>query len=169
MLFDHKQTQATHGLNYTDDFYERQDKEVREDYREKKWPSDDQFWKSSELKTFRVFYPKYSQHIRFKKWLKAHTNNFNEETDKTMHQILDEKYGKMDDYSDYDKVRENPNIPAVYHYNNRFFMEKDEKEMVKHDPQGIPFEITIKNGGEEFDYDAMIREEAKKIAGMKKE
>ena len=167
MIFDHKQTQATHGFNYTDAFYEEQALKVQEDYREKKWPSPEEFWASTDKKTFRIYYPKYSEQIRFKKWLKVQVNFFNFEKDKTMDQILDEKYGKLDDYTDYDKIRTNDSLPAVYYYTNRFTMEKDEKEKIVHEENDLPVEISLKNGGEEFNYDEWFSEEARKMAGKK--
>ena len=37
-----------------------------------------------------------------------------------------EKFGKVDDYSDYNKVRTENTIPAIYHYSPKYFMDPEE-------------------------------------------
>ena len=76
-----------------------------------------------------------------------------------MDQILDEKFGKLDDYTDYSKVRKNEEVPAIYHYSPKFFMDKDEKVIVEHDPFNPPKFISPEDG-ERFDYEQMMKEEA---------
>lgn len=83
-----------------------------------------------------------------------------------MDQILDEKFGKLDDYSEYAKTREEKTVPAIYHYSRDYFMEKDEKRIVEQDPIVFPKYIS-KTDGELFDYEEMVREEAAK--GVKRE
>jgi len=83
-----------------------------------------------------------------------------------MDQILDEKFGKFDDYSDYTKERKNKTVPAIYNYTPQFFMDTNEKRIVEHDAMVFPKYISPTEG-EFFDYEEMLREEAAK--GVKKE
>jgi len=83
-----------------------------------------------------------------------------------MDQILDEKFGKFDDYSDYSKTRLEKTVPAIYYYSRDYFMDKEEKRIVEHDPIVFPKYIS-KTEGELFDYEEMVREEAAK--GVKRE
>jgi hypothetical protein len=131
-----------------------------------KWPSYDEFWESSEEKEFRIYYPRYAEVKKLKRWLRAHINSFDSSKEKTMDQILDEKYGEVDHYTQYNKQRENTSIPAVRHYSPEFFMDKTEKRFVSHEPLVFPKYINPQEG-EVFDYDEMLKEEAKK--GLKRE
>jgi hypothetical protein len=83
-----------------------------------------------------------------------------------MDQILDEKFGKFDDYSDHSKTRVEKTVPAIHYYSRDYFMDKEEKRIVEHDPLVFPKYIS-KTEGELFDYEEMVREEAAK--GVKRE
>jgi uncharacterized protein YfbU (UPF0304 family) len=132
----------------------------------KKWPNPEEFWESTEPKEFRLYHIRYSQAPKFKRWLKVFVNHFDSQKDKTIDQILDEKFGKFDDYTEYDRQRKLDTIPAIHHFNAKFFMEKDEKRYVDHDPLEFPKYISPKEG-ELFDYEDFMREEAKK--GLKRD
>ncbi len=93
-------------------------------------------------------------------------NYFNPATDKTLDQILDEKFGKIDDYSDYNKDRKTETVPAVYNYSPKFFMDKDEKVIIDHDAFQAPKYISPTEG-EMFDYEEYMKDEAKK--GLKRD
>jgi len=132
----------------------------------KKTPLPEEFWEMTEQKEFRIYYPRYSEFKKFKRWLQVYVNYFDPAKDQTMDQILDEKFGKFDDYSDYNKERVNTSVPAIYHYSPEYFMDQEEKRFVEHDPLVFPKYISL-NEGELFDYEQMVREEAAK--GVKKE
>ena len=103
---------------------------------------------------------------KFKRWLQVYANYFDPAKDKTMDQILDEKFGKFDNYSDYTMERKNKTVPAIYNYTPQYFMETNEKRIVEHDPTVFPKYISPKDG-EFFDYEEMLREDAAK--GVKKD
>lgn len=73
---------------------------------------------------------------RFKRWLKVHVNYFDSEKEQTMDQILDEKFGAFDDYSDYTKERKEKTIVAIHNYSPEYFMDKTENHYIKHEPIG---------------------------------
>jgi hypothetical protein len=105
--------------------------------RKQKWPSPHEFWNSTEPKKFRINYTVYSQVKRFKRWLKVRTTYFDKSKEKTIDQILDEKYGKIDDYSDYDLKRKGTSqVAAIYHYSPEYFMSPTDRKAIKHDPIG---------------------------------
>lgn len=165
LIIDWKQTQSFWGYNYNDEFYAEQAERVHPNVQERKWPSYEEFWEITEPKEFRIYYDLYSEFKKFKRWLKLKVNKFDPQKDKTMDQILDEKFGKLDDYSDYNLIRKNKLVPAIYHYNRDFFMEKDEKRIVEEEPFNFPKYISPKEG-EYFDYEEFILEESRK--GKKK-
>lgn len=166
LVGDYAQTQDVHGPNYTEEFYAEQEKTVKPEWRLKKWPSFDQFWASTEKQEFRIYYTKHSECRKFKRWLNAYVNSFDPVKDKTMDQILDEKFGKMDDYTDYDRNRSSNTVPIIYNYSPSYFMGKDEKKIVDHDKFDPPKYIS-REEGELFDYEEYLREEAKK--GLKRD
>ncbi len=166
LVGDHMQTQDTWGLNYDESFYEEQEKTVKPDWRIKKKPTSDDFWESTEQQEFKIFYLGHSELPKFRRWLKVSVNYFNPEVDKSMDQILDEKFGKMDDYTDFSLKRKINSIPAIYHYSPKFFMEKDEKVLIDRDPFDHPKYISPQEG-ELFDYEEFLKEEAKK--GLKRD
>lgn len=163
LVGDFMQTQESHGPNYVDEFYEEQEVSVKPEWRVQKHPSLDEFWSSTERKEFRIYFLRYSENKKFKRWLKVYVNYFNPETDKTMDQILDEKFGKLDDYTDYNLNRVNKEVPAIYHYYPKYFMDKNDKSIVEHDPF-VPPKYISPEDGELFDYEEMMREEARKAA-----
>jgi hypothetical protein len=132
----------------------------------KKSPYPQELWESTEPKEFRIYYNRYAEVKKFKRWLQVYVNYFDQAKDKTMDQILDEKFGKFDGYSDYTKERKDKTLPAIYHYSPQFFMDKDEKRLVEHDPMIIPKYISPSEG-EYFVYEEMLKEEAAK--GIKKD
>ncbi len=166
LVGDYAQTTDTYGPNYQDEFYEQQEKTVKPEWRLKKWPDYDEFWACSEPKEFRIYYTKHSECRKFKRWLSLYVNSFDPSKDKTMDQILDEKFGKMDDYSDYNKDRKSSAVPIIYNYSPSFFMGKEEKRLVEHDKFDPPKYIS-REEGELFDYEEYMREEAKK--GLKRD
>jgi hypothetical protein len=166
LVGDHKQTQITWGFDYSDEFYEEQEKTVKPEWRIKRWPTSGEFWESTEPKEFKIYYMRYSELHKFKRWLKIYVNYFDPQVDKSMDQILDEKFGPMDDYTDYSKLRTNDSVPAIYEYNAKYFLEKDQKSNIYRDPFEPPKYISQKEG-ELFDYEEYLREEAKK--GVKKD
>jgi hypothetical protein len=98
------------------------------------------------LQELRIFYCRYAELRKFKRWLRFHVNRFDPEKDKTIDQILDEKFGKFDDYLDYNKERPEKQVAAVYHYSPEFFMDKNEKVLVKYEKMGTKyFYIIIRN------------------------
>jgi hypothetical protein len=105
--------------------------------RRQKWPEHQEFWESTEPKEFRIQYPLYSQAKRFKRWLKVRTTYFDSEKEKTIDQILDEKFGEIDCYTDYELKRPRlSQVAAIYHYSPEFFMSPTDKKGIKHDPIG---------------------------------
>lgn len=114
-----------------------QKEKVQPKLNKKKYPSPDEFWNSEELMTFKLYYPMKSDVKRFKKWLRTQVNNFDITKEKTIEQIIEEKFGKLDDYSDYKKDRKTRLVNAIYNYSPSFFMEKDEKVYFKPEPLGI--------------------------------
>ena len=166
LVGDHMQTTDTWGPNYDESFYKEQEATVKPEWRLTKWPSYEELWQSTEPYEFRLYYTRHSEVKKFKRWLKVYVNYFDPNKDKTLDQILDEKFGKLDDYSDYNLNRTNDNIPAIYHYSPKFFMGKDERVLVEHDPFEPPKYISPEEG-EFFDYEDMMKEEAKK--GIKRE
>ncbi len=138
------------------------------DLRHQKWPDICEFWESTEQKEFRIYYTNYAEIKKFKRWIRVHVNYFDPEKDKTLDQILDEKFGKFDDYTDYNKVRENKEVAAVYHYSPNYFMDKNEKILIEHEPF-IPPKYISPEDGEIFDYEEITKQEARKAAKGAKE
>jgi hypothetical protein len=165
LVGDYQQTQITWGFNYTEEFYEEQEKTVKPDWRVKKWPTCHEFWESTEPKEFKIYYLRYSELHKFKRWLKVYVNSFDANVDKSMDQILDEKFGPMDDYTDYSMQRTNDSVPAIHHYGAKYFLEKDEKLTIYRDAFNPPKYISP-NEGEMFDYEQYLKEEAQK--GLKR-
>jgi hypothetical protein len=95
-------------------------------------------------------------------------NYFDPEKDKSMDQILDEKFGKLDDYTDYHKERKNNDLAAIYHLSPQYFMGKNDKVIIEREPFEIPKYISP-HDGEIFDYEEMIKQEARKAASLKKQ
>ena len=78
----------------------------------------------------------------FRRWLKVNVNHFDENKDKTIDQICDEKFGKFDDFRDYNLDRGETKLkPAVFNYSPEYFMSNTDKKAIKHDPIGIIFII----------------------------
>jgi hypothetical protein len=166
LIGDHMQTVDSWGPNYTEEFYAEQELTVKPEWRIKKWPTYSEFWNSLEPKEFRIYYTRHSEVRKFKRWIKVYVNYFNPEKEQTLDQILDEKFGKMDDYTDYNLERKVDTVPAIYHYTPKFFMSKDEKVLIDHDPF-VPPKYISPLEGEFFDYEDMLKEEAKK--GIKRD
>jgi len=97
------------------------------------------------LKTFKLYYHPKSDIKKFKRWLRYSVNNFDATKEKGIKEILEEKYGALDDYSDFKKERKTSLINAVYNYNPSYFMDKEEKVYFKHDKMGILFIVYILN------------------------
>lgn len=112
---------------------------VREDLRRPKYDEPDEFWTSNEEKLFRINYPRYAEVRRFKRWIKVNVTHFDKEKEKTINQILDEKFGDFDDYTDYSKERKEETVVAVYNYSPEQLMDANETKIVKHEPLGIQF------------------------------
>jgi hypothetical protein len=105
--------------------------------RKQKWPSYGEFWESTEPKEFRINYPFYSQAKRFKRWLKVKLTYFDRSKEKTIDQILDDLYGPVDTYTNYELKREKiGQVPAIYHYSPEYFMSPTDRRGIKHDPIG---------------------------------
>lgn len=102
----------------------------------KKWPSPGEFWESTELKTFKLYYHPKSDIKKFKRWLKYYVNRFDRSKEQTIKQLTEAKYGALDDYTDFHKQRKTTLINAIYTYTPSFFMEKDEKVYFKPEPLG---------------------------------
>jgi hypothetical protein len=138
--------------------------------RKQKWPSYEEFWQMTEPRVFRIHYPFYSQAKRFKRWLKVKTTYFDSNKEKTIDQILDDLYGKVDNYTDYDLKREKiKQVPAIYHYTADYFMSPTDKKVIKHEPIGNIYffklvmpKAILYGEGEIFDYDEHLKVEAQK-------
>jgi hypothetical protein len=89
-------------------------------------------------------------------------NHFDASKEKTLDQILEEKFGKFDDFSNYELDRGNTKLkPAIYNYSPEFFMLPGDKKTIKHDPIVMPKYIS-RAEGELFDYDEHLKVEAAK-------
>ena len=70
--------------------------------------------------------------------MKVTVNYFDETKEKTIDQLCDEKFGKLDEFTDYNLDRgETKYKPAIYHYLPEYFMSETDKKAIKHDPIGI--------------------------------
>ena len=66
------------------------------------------------------------------------TNKFGE-NDRTIIEIAEKKYGKIDDFTDYKKIRTTKLVNAIYNYTPSYFMDKSEKVYFKSEPFGKKF------------------------------
>ena len=82
---------------------------------------------------FRIYYPMYAEVRKFKRWLKVNVNYFN---GPDINQLLDEKFGKLDDYSDLTKERKEETVVGIFNYTPEYFHDKDEPVIFKRDPIG---------------------------------
>jgi hypothetical protein len=76
--------------------------------------------------------------------------------------ILDKEFGKVDDYSDFDKVRNEVRLPAIYEFSPSYFTGKN--EVINPVPDLIPpraIDVDEK-GAEMFDYNYYYRHKALK-------
>jgi len=67
--------------------------------------------------------------------LRLKVNKFTEK-DRTITEIAEKKYGKLDDFSDYKKIRSTKLVNAIYNYTPSYFMDKDEKVYFTSEPFG---------------------------------
>ncbi len=82
--------------------------------------------------------------------------------DKTIDQLIEEKFGKFDDFSNYQLDRGNTKLkPAIHHYSPEYFMLPGDRKGIKHDPIVMPTYISWADG-EKFDYDEHLKVEAQK-------
>jgi hypothetical protein len=90
------------------------------------------------LQQFKLYYSNNSEYKKFKRWLRNKTNKINEK-DKSIIEIAEKKYGKIDDFTDYKKIRTTKLVNAIYNYSPSYFMDKSEKVYFKHEPFGKEF------------------------------
>lgn len=94
--------------------------------------------------------------------MRATVNKFDETKEKTIDQLMEERFGKFDDFTNYELDRGDTKLkPAIYHYSPEYFMLPGDKKTVKHDPIEMPKYISYAEG-ELFDYDEHLKVEAQK-------
>jgi len=129
LIFDYNQTLLSFGFNREDAYYEKQ-KKYRELHREKKWPSPDEFWNSTEIQVFKIDCSTYADWRKFRRWI---IEKCDESADKIPYEEeLDTKFGKPNLYDEYNKQYEINNDMTVFKYDFTYFMnEEDTKKLLK--------------------------------------
>lgn len=81
-LYDHKQTDLYHGLNREDSFYTQPRNMNKNPYlRNKKHPTVQEFWESTEPKEFKLTADDQSEWRKFKRWLLLEVKKASERTE----------------------------------------------------------------------------------------
>eukprot|EP00331_Platyophrya_macrostoma_P018543 CAMPEP_0176466384 /NCGR_PEP_ID=MMETSP0127-20121128/37859_1 /TAXON_ID=938130 /ORGANISM="Platyophrya macrostoma, Strain WH" /LENGTH=319 /DNA_ID=CAMNT_0017859539 /DNA_START=60 /DNA_END=1019 /DNA_ORIENTATION=+ len=126
LLYDHKQTTDYWGDNEEGYDYENQG-HLHPNKRQRKYPTEEEFWKSEEEYPFRFNHSPHADWMKFKTWLLDRVNN--PKRNVSYEQYLTEKYGPLETYDNYDKTYENLKSSefAVLKYSRGDFLKKGEK------------------------------------------
>jgi hypothetical protein len=96
-----------------------------------------------------------------RKRVKKQVEKYSDPNHKSFDEEIDEKFGKIDDFSDYRKERENKKVETAWDYEPSFFMEDGEVSVLYRDTFKKPKEIPL-NEAELVTPEKILREEAEK-------
>lgn len=138
-IFDYKQTTLYHGLNREPEFYDTQHNLRKPLHKRKRmWPTVEEFWKSEEVKPFRLICDDYAEHRKFKRWFKLELAAREKLGGNLESEVL-EKYGPEIDIShgEFDVKGVINTEMAIFNYDNSYHMTAAELKAAKEKPEKI--------------------------------
>ena len=121
LIYDYKSTQEFGGGPMAGYDYENQ-MHIRPMYRKQMYPTEEDFWNSTEPHPFRVNCTEYAEFRKFKEWLLKKIEEA--KNGESFEQRAFKKFGETDTYDDYHKQYPHLTEFAIYKFSKQFYDKK---------------------------------------------